>query len=266
MPRNTKKLSGGANPKLISEEQERRLREGRVRRGEQLANITQRQNNAKLRRAQKKALRQAGVNEYKASIRDLQLGEKTTRLGAYREYCENLQRSYDMKHKEVGTATEMIASIKSKLEGITVDVLKNLKRMEDISNDNVRLNVDGSEGEDPYTFDDMARLLGELFALIPTTPDVEERRRKLDQAINMQNQWTKQRTDNDKVITDKIAEITGQIENLKVLSGSGEAGGAAAPRRNAARNNNRSGTAGRRSKKTKKANKLQRELNNARRR
>ena len=60
--------------------------------------------------------------------------------------------------------------------------------MEDISNDNVRLNVDGSEGEDPYTFDDMARLLGELFALIPTTPDVEERRRKLDQAINMQNQ------------------------------------------------------------------------------
>ena len=63
-----------------------------------------------------------------------------------------------MKHKEVGTATEMIASIKTKLEGITVDVLKNLKRMEDISNDNVRLNVDGSEGEDPYTFDDMARL------------------------------------------------------------------------------------------------------------
>ena len=32
-----------------------------------------------------------------------------------------------MKHKEVGTATEMIATIKTKLEGITVDVLKNLK-------------------------------------------------------------------------------------------------------------------------------------------
>ena len=59
MPRNTKKLSGGANPKIISAAQEGRLREGRVRRGEQLANITQRQNNAKLRRAQKRELRQA---------------------------------------------------------------------------------------------------------------------------------------------------------------------------------------------------------------
>ena len=94
-------------------------------------------------------------------------------------------------------------------------------------------------------------MLGELFALIPTTPDVEERRRKLDQAINMQNQWTKQRTDNDRVITDKIAEITGQIENLKVLSGSGEAGVLLHLEEIQARNNNTSGTAGRRSKKTK---------------
>ena len=113
-----------------------------------------------------------------------------------------------------------------------------------------------------------------LFALIPTTPEVEERRSRLDQAIAMQNQWTKQRTDNDRVINDKIAEITGQIENLKVLSGSGEGGGAAAPRRNAAapRNNNRSGAAGRapkkttRSKKTRRAKNLQNELNIARRR
>ena len=218
MARTIKKLSGGANPKLISREQENRLRRGPLKRAEQLANITRRQNNARTRRTQKKELRQAGVNEYKASIRDLGIGEKTTRLGAYKEYCENLQRSYDTKHGEVGAATEMIASIKSKLEGITVDVLKNLKK----------------------------------------TPEVDERKKKLDEAINMQTQWTRQRSDNDKVITSKISEITRQIENLKVLSGSDEGG---APARN-----NTSGPAGRKVKKTKRARNLQRQFNNAKRR
>ena len=48
--------------------------------------------------------------------------------------------------------------------------------MENIANNNVNLNIDASEGEDPYSFDDITTLLNELFAVIPTTADIQGKR------------------------------------------------------------------------------------------
>ena len=124
----TRKLTGGSgNPGLsvVTRQQRNRLRRGKNTRKRQRENLQQRIRDVKQARGVKKQARQQRIAQHRNSIRGLDIGDKTSRLRAYTEYCDTLRESYENKHREVEGATKMIEDIKDKLNDITLDVLEN---------------------------------------------------------------------------------------------------------------------------------------------
>ena len=235
----TKKLTGGAgNPRLsvMTRQQREKLRRDKNTRRRQRNNFQERMEAAKQGREMKKRARQQKVREHQEGIRGLDVGDKTTRLRAYTEYCENLRESYDNKHKEVEGATKMIEDIKEKLDRITLDVLENLDQMEDLSNNNLRLNVNTSEGEDAPELEDMRLLLADLFSLIPDSESTQRKKEALENMVKEQNNWVRERERNNGNITTKIDDIRRQIERLRLL---GETRPGASSGRGRGKGNNR---------------------------
>ena len=110
----------------MTRQQRNKLRRGKNTRKRQVNNLQQRIRDVKRARSLKKQARQQRVTEHRDSIRGLDIGDKTSRLRAYTEYCDTLRESYENKHREVEGATKMIEDIKDKLNDITLDVLENL--------------------------------------------------------------------------------------------------------------------------------------------
>ena len=225
MARTTKKLRGGASRRnaIITGEQQQRLS---VRQG-QRANAKRERGNRATRRRERRQRREGQVREQREQIAGLEVDGKLQSLQQYTEYCDKLQRSYETKHDEVRTATNMINQIKRDLDGISIDVLRNLDKMRDMVDSSNNLGSNTDDGDLGLT--NIRDLLSRLFNLIPASERTAGLQQELDAKINEQADFTRNRDETNANIGEKIRQIREQVERIRAVGatrgGSGRNGG-----------------------------------------
>ena len=276
MARTIKKLTGGAatsgQPGAISVYTDRkakqrqnkrtRLADNRRRRNAERQNIAELRRGAETRRGEKTETFKRGVRE--------RVDNTTARITQYVEYCNDLKESYTKKHGEVEEATQRLENVREALEGLTTDILRDLKAVEmnNISEDENKSNVDKYVPGDGESMDDMLALIDRILATVPTT---EQAKQDLTRLKEQQQTMLRERKQKHQTINQLISRIRGKVGEIKGLGGNNSSG-AGATRRNSrgaspgreSGNNNR-GAAGVKPV-SKKAKALKESLNKAKKR
>ena len=266
MARTIKKLNGGAapagQPGAISvytnrrarqrQNKRTRLADNRRRRNAERQNIAELRRGAETRRGEKTETFKRGVRE--------RVDNTTRRINQYVEYCNDLKESYTKKHGEVEEATQRLENVREALEGLTNDILKDLKAVEmnNISEDGDKSNVDKYIPGDGENMDDMLALIDRILATVPTT---EQAKQDLTRLKEQQQTMLREREEKHQTINQLISRIRGKVGEIKGLGGNNSSG--AGTSRDSG-NNNR-GAAGVKPV-SKKAKALKESLNKAKKR
>ena len=250
MARTIKKLTGGAGapgasgePGALSvytnrkakQRQNKRTRTASIRRRRN----AERQNIAELRRGAE-TRRGEKTETFKRGVRE-RVDDTTTRINQYVEYCNDLKESYTKKHGEVEEATRRLENVRKALEGLTTDILRDLKAVEmnNISEDENKSNVDKYMPGDGENMDDMLALIDRILATVPTT---EQAKLDLTRLKEQQQTMSREREQKHETINQLISRIRGKVGEIKGLGRNNS--GSAGARTNSGESGNNSGGPG----------------------